>query len=158
VIVKIIGPRDSRGRMKYARLLMNPERRMDDKRLVHTERWFGACCDMVEAAAMTRKRAAVLIAVLIAAALLLASPIPNFVGLILYVGIYQGLFPETISWDAKNAYQKCYGAIADPRRWPPGPYAACEAMWLCANEAVLTKAQHDGLYSQISKTPGCQEP
>ena len=66
MIVKIIGPRDSRGRMKYARLLMNPERRMDDKRLVHTERWFGACCDMVEAAAMTRKRAAVLIAVLIA--------------------------------------------------------------------------------------------
>jgi hypothetical protein len=137
---------------------MNPERRIDDKRLVHAEVRFGERCDGVEAAAMTRKRAAVLIAALIAAALLLASPIPTVVAFIVYFGIYQGLFPSTISWDAKNAYQKCYGAIADPRGWPAGPNAACEAMWLCANEAVLTPAQHDRLYTQISKTPGCQEP
>jgi hypothetical protein len=108
--------------------------------------------------AMSKKRIALLIVATVCVALLLASPIPSVVGFIAYFGIYQGLFPSTISWGAKNAYQKCYGAIADPRGWPPGPNAACEAMWLCANEAVLTKPEHDRLYAQISKTPGCQEP
>jgi hypothetical protein len=108
--------------------------------------------------AMSKKRIAVLIAATVCVALFLASPIPSILGFIAYFGIYQGLFPSTISWDAKNAYQKCYGAIADPRGWPPGPNAACAAMWLCANEAVLTKLEHDRLYTQISKTPGCQEP
>ena len=108
--------------------------------------------------AMSRTRTAVLIAVAIVCWLVALSPLPNFVGLLLYVGIYQGLFPSTISWDAKNAYIKCYGAIAHPRTWPADPRAACEAMWLCANEAVLSDEQHRKLYSQISGTPGCQEP
>jgi hypothetical protein len=107
---------------------------------------------------MSRARTAALIAVAIVCVLVAASPLPNFVGLLLYVGIYQGMFPSTISWDAKNAFAKCYGAIADPRTWPAQPNAACEAMWLCANEAVLTPAQHDRLYSQIHRTPDCQEP
>jgi hypothetical protein len=107
---------------------------------------------------MSKKRIALLIVATACVALLLASPIPTVVAFIAYFGIYQGLFPSTISWNAKNAYQKCSGAIADPRGWPPGPNAACEAMWLCANEAVLSKPEHDRLYSQISKTPGCQEP
>jgi|HubBroStandDraft_5_1064220.scaffolds.fasta_scaffold619651_2 hypothetical protein len=105
-----------------------------------------------------RKRTTALIAVAIVVVLVTASPLPNFIGLLLYAGLYQGLFPSTISWDAKNAYQKCNGAIADPRVWPSEPYAACEAMWLCANEAVLTQAQHDRLYSQIRQTANCQEP
>jgi len=107
---------------------------------------------------MTTNRAAVWIAAAVCAALILASPIPGFVGLILYVGIYQGLFPSTISWDAKNAYLKCSGAIADPRIWPAAPSEACEAMYLCANEAPLSGSQRDALYDQIRKVPGCQEP
>ena len=107
---------------------------------------------------MTRTGIIVTAAVAIAGAAILASPIPSIVGLIAYVGIYQGLFPSTISWDAKNAYLKCPGAIADPRTWPPTPNAACEAMYLCANEAVLSESQMKALYAQIRKTPGCQEP
>ena len=107
--------------------------------------------------AMSRTRTAALIA--LAICLLAGGGVAaavNFVGLLLYVGIYQGLFPSTISWDAKNAFAKCYGAIDDPRQWPPGVNAACQAMHLCANEAVLSDAQHRKLYSQISRTPGCQ--
>ena|ERR1700688_4800473 len=107
---------------------------------------------------MTKTRIAVWLAVLVSAALVLASPVPSFVGLILYVGVFQGLFPSTISWDAKNAYLKCYGAIAHPGEWPSGPKASCQAMHLCANEAVLSDAQTKALYDQIHKTPGCQEP
>jgi hypothetical protein len=94
----------------------------------------------------------------VCAALIWVSPIGNLVGLFLYVGVFQSLFPSTISWDAKNAYVKCYGAIAHPQTWPARPAAACEAMWLCANEAVLSAQQHRALYAQISRTPGCQEP
>ena len=107
---------------------------------------------------MSKTRTVALIAALVGVVLLLTSPIPGVLGFIAYFGIYQGLFPSTISWDAKNAYLKCFGAIADPRTWPAQPNAACEAMWLCANEAVLTPAQHDRLYSQIHRTLGCQEP
>ncbi len=92
------------------------------------------------------------------AALIWLSPIGDFIGLLLYVGVYQGLFPATISWDAKNAYVKCYGAIAHPQTWPAPAAAACEAMWLCANEAILFEQQHATLYAQIRRTPGCQEP
>ena len=107
---------------------------------------------------MSRTRTAVLIAAAAVGVLVAISPLPNFIALLLYVGVYQGLFPSTISWDAKNAFAKCYGAIDDPRQWPPGANAACQAMHLCANEAVLSDGQHAKLYSQISRTPGCQEP
>ena len=106
---------------------------------------------------MSRKNFAWLL-LSIGAALVWLSPIGNFIGLLLYVGVFQGLFPATISWDAKNAYLKCDGAIADPRGWPVPPAAACEAMYLCANEAVLSKQQRKMLYAQIRRTPGCQEP
>ena len=107
---------------------------------------------------MTRKRALIWIALAVCAALVLASPIPSIVGFILYVGIFQTLFPSTISWDAKNAYVKCNGAIADPRIWPASPNAACGAMYLCVNEAPLSDQERTRLYEQIRKTPGCQEP
>jgi hypothetical protein len=103
-----------------------------------------------------RKRTFVLLIAAVCAGLI-ASPLPRFVELLLYVGVYQGLFPSTISWDAKNAFAKCTGAIADPRLWPQSPAGACQAMHLCANEAVLTGAQRRGLYAQISNTPGCPE-
>lgn len=93
----------------------------------------------------------------ICAALIWLSPIGNLVGLFLYVG-FQDLFPSTISWDAKNAFVKCPGAIADPRGWPASPAGACEAMYLCANEAPLSEQQRKALYAQIHRTPGCQEP
>jgi hypothetical protein len=74
---------------------------------------------------MRKTRIALWIGAAVAATLIVASPLPNFVGLLLYVGVFQGVFPSTISWDAKNAYLKCFGAIADPRQWPPGPKASC---------------------------------
>jgi hypothetical protein len=43
-------------------------------------------------------------------------------------------------------------------QWPPEPAAACEAMWMCANEAALTGSETKALYAQIRNTPGCQEP
>ncbi len=43
---------------------------------------------------------------------------PDFVLLSAYVTVHNFMFPETISWDAKNAYLKCPGAILDPRQWP----------------------------------------
>jgi hypothetical protein len=106
---------------------------------------------------MSRKNFAWLL-LSIGAALVWLSPIGNFIGLLLYVGVFQNLFPATIWWDAKNADSKCYGAIADPRGWPASPAAACQAMHMCANEASLSERQHTALYEQISKMPGCQEP
>jgi hypothetical protein len=106
---------------------------------------------------MSRKRLLWLL-IAICAALVWLSPVGDFIGLLLYVGVVQGLFRSTISWDAKNAYLKCDGAIADPRQWPPPPAAACQAMYLCANEAVLSARQHRALYAQIRRTPGCREP
>jgi hypothetical protein len=106
---------------------------------------------------MTRKRVALLIAVGIGAALIWISPLGNLIGF-LYVGVFGSLFPATISWDAKIAYVKCAGAIADPRIWPAPPAQACEAMYLCANEAVLSAQQRRALDAQIRKTPGCQQP
>jgi hypothetical protein len=107
---------------------------------------------------MSKTRIAALIAAVLAVALFLASPLPSIIGFVAYVGVFQTLFPSTISWDAKNADRKCYGAIDDPPQWPPAPHAACAAMYLCANEAVLTDAQRQKLYAQIRRTPGCQEP
>jgi hypothetical protein len=109
-------------------------------------------------AGMNRKRAVALIAAALCAGLIWASPIGNFIGLFLYVGLYQSLYPSTISWDSKIAYVKCAGAIADPRTWPASPSAACEAMYLCANEAQLKEEQRKALYEHIRTTPGCQQP
>ena len=80
----------------------------------------------------------------IGAALVWISPIGDFIALLFFVG-FQNLFPSTISWDAKNAFVKCSGAIADPRGWPATPAGACEAMYLCVNEAPLTERQRKAL-------------
>jgi hypothetical protein len=108
--------------------------------------------------AVSTKHAVVWIAIAICGALIVASPIGDMIGLFLYVGIFQTPFPATISWDAKNAYMKCWGAIADPRIWPTPPAQTCQAMYLCANEALLSARERKALYEQISKTPGCQQP
>lgn len=107
---------------------------------------------------MIGKRALICVATVIGAVLVCASPIGNFIGLLFYVGVFQSLFPSTISWDAKNAFAKCAGAIADPRIWPAAPGQACEAMYMCANEAPLSESQRKALYQRIGKTPGCQQP
>jgi hypothetical protein len=107
---------------------------------------------------MIGKRAVCAVAAVLCVAFVCVSPAGNLLGLFLYVGIVQSLFPGTISWDAKNAYAKCGGAIADPRIWPASPTQACRAMHLCANEAVLSARQRQALYDRIGKTPGCQEP
>jgi hypothetical protein len=107
---------------------------------------------------MTVKRIVGWSLALLAVVFALVPGVSNLAALFLYVGVYESLFPSTISWDAKNAFAKCPGAIADPKTWPPTPAAACEAMYLCVNEAPLSDSQMKTLYDQIRKTPGCQEP
>jgi hypothetical protein len=110
---------------------------------------------------MTRKRKLLWASGAVAAAIavfLLATGGGNLILLFITLFVQSALFPSTISWDGHEAAAKCPGAIATPSRWPPGPAAACEAMWMCANEAVLTDSETKTLYAQIHKTPGCQEP
>ncbi len=83
---------------------------------------------------------------------------PDFVLLSAYVTVHNFMFPETISWDAKNAYLKCPGAILDPRQWPAPTHDACEAMYLCVNEGALGPNQMKALYTRIRNTSGCQKP
>ena len=72
--------------------------------------------------------------------------------------IYEAAFPETISWDAKNAYAKCDAAVAGTLAWPKHPAIACSAMHLCVNEADLTPAQAATLLAVIRKIPHCADP
>jgi len=100
-----------------------------------------------------------LAAVVVLFGVLLVVPVfSSGVGFLLYVGIFRALFPSTINWGDKDAFMKCSGAIADPRKWPNAPNYACLAMHLCANEAVLSEDQTKAPYGQIRKTPGCQDP
>ena len=111
---------------------------------------------------MTAKRIAVWTFAVVAVGLgvaVVTSGAADFVLFLLYIGIHDTLFPETISWDAKNAFLKCPAAIADPRLWPPAPDAACNAMFMCVNEAApLSDSQKKALRDRIRRTPGCQAP
>jgi len=68
------------------------------------------------------------------------------------------LRPQTISWDAKNAWSKCDGAIAGAVDWPSAPAAACAAMHMCANEATLTPEQWTSLVSAARRLTDCSDP
>jgi len=110
---------------------------------------------------MTRKRTvwAVVLAVAgLVGGVLWLSGAAHFVLFLFTVGIYDRTFPERISWEAKNAWLKCPGAIADARQWPAAPRDACEAMYLCVNEGALSERDMQVLSDQIRKTPGCQAP
>jgi hypothetical protein len=110
---------------------------------------------------MTRKRKLLWASGSVAAAIvafLLATGGGNLILLFIALFVQSALFPSTISWDSHAAATKCPGAIAHTEQWPPGPAAACEAMWMCANEAALTDSERKALYAQIRNTPGCQEP
>jgi hypothetical protein len=96
--------------------------------------------------------------IILGGGLFLASGLAEIVAMVLYVGVYQSLFPSSVSWDSHGAYVKCDGAIADASRWPAAPAAACQAMHLCANEARLSDSQTKALAGQIGQTPGCQAP
>jgi hypothetical protein len=102
------------------------------------------------------KRIAIAAAVLVGGALVLASGLPNLVATFIYVGVYQSLFPATVSWESHGAYVKCAGAIADASQWPAAPAAACRAMHLCANEATLSAGQTRALEERMRKTEGCE--
>jgi hypothetical protein len=107
---------------------------------------------------MTKKRIALAAAVILGGAIVWASGLPNLVAMFLHAGVYQGLFPSTVSWDSHGAYVKCERAIAGSSPWPATPSAACQAMHLCANEATLSANQTKMLDDQIRKTPGCAAP
>jgi len=111
---------------------------------------------------MTKRRiaawsAAICIAGIVGTVALLSGA-SNFIFLSLYAGIYDRALPQRISWDAKNAWLKCPGAIADSRQWPAGPARACAAMYLCVNEGALSERQMQALHEQIRKTPECRQP
>ena len=72
--------------------------------------------------------------------------------------ILESLMPQTIGWNAKNAWAKCDGAIAGTIDWPSAPAAACAAMHLCANEATLQADQRASLISAIRRLPDCGDP
>jgi hypothetical protein len=93
------------------------------------------------------------IAVLLAIVVLFATPLSWF-GFM----AREELFPSTISWEGKSAWKRCESAIAGRTSWPEAPDAACRAMHLCANEAVLSEEQVDLLTQRIRETPGCQAP
>jgi hypothetical protein len=111
---------------------------------------------------MTRKRTAAWgIAIAVAGlfgGILWLSGAAHFVLFLLSIGVHDRMFPERISWEAKNAWVKCPGAIADARQWPPTPRDACEAMYLCVNEGALSELQMQALHEQIRKTAGCEQP
>jgi hypothetical protein len=107
---------------------------------------------------LTRKRIAIVMAFIFAGGLLLTTPVPGIVAMFLYAGVYQSLFPSSVSWDSHGAYVKCAGAIADASQWPTAPALTCQAMHMCANEATLSEAQSRALAAQIRATPGCQQP
>jgi hypothetical protein len=113
--------------------------------------------DRPNGTSMTRKRAvwAVGIAVIgFLAGLLWLSGASQFALLLLSIGVYDRMFPQRISWDAKNAWLKCPAAIADEGQWPATPRDACEAMYLCVNEGALSELKMQTLFQQISKTRG----
>jgi len=66
--------------------------------------------------------------------------------------------PQTIGWDAKNAWQKCEDAIGGTIAWPSIPASACAAMHMCANEANLTSQQRTSLTSVARRLPDCGDP
>ena len=68
------------------------------------------------------------------------------------------LRPQTISWDAKNAWSKCDGAIAGTVDWPAVSASACAAMHMCANEATLTPEQRTSLASAARRLTDCSDP
>jgi hypothetical protein len=105
-----------------------------------------------------KRRIAIVMAVIFGCGLLLTTALPSIVAMFLYVGVYQSLFPSSVSWSSHSAYMKCEGAIADASQWPAPPARACQAMHLCANEATLSDAQSRALAAQIRATPGCQTP
>jgi len=87
-------------------------------------------------------------------AVLWAVPI---VALLAWMG-FDSLMPQTIRWQAKNAYAKCESAIAGIVAWPDNSALACAAMQMCANEAMLSSQQYDQLVATMRSVPGCGEP
>ena len=107
------------------------------------------------ASRVSRKRIVIAAAIVFGGAIVWATGLPGFMATLFYGGIYQSLFPSSVSWDSHGAFVKCAGAIKDGALWPPTPNAACEAMHMCANEAALSDSQHRALAATIRGRPGC---
>ncbi|WP_040639252.1 hypothetical protein [Microvirga lotononidis] len=71
---------------------------------------------------------------------------------------FQELFPEAVSWENKNAYLKCEGAVDGALSWPSQPAVACRAMHMCANEAQLSAELKQSLMQAIRSLSECQDP
>jgi hypothetical protein len=99
---------------------------------------------------------ALVLALFLAGAVAIAVTWPVAV-LYLYVA-FSAPNPSSISWDAKNAWLKCEGAVAGKVDWPAAPPAACAAMHLCAKQAALGVNQRETLKAAARRLPGCGEP
>ena len=107
---------------------------------------------------VTRKHIVLAVPLVLGGAVFMASGLPSLVATVFYAGLYQSLFPSSVSWDGHGAYVKCDGAIAGGSPWPAAPVDSCQAMHMCANEATLSASQSKALAEQIRKTPGCAAP
>ena len=86
----------------------------------------------------------------------LATAFP-FATIFLQVAV-ESLMPQTIGWEAKNAWAKCDGAIGGTVDWPSQSALAWAAMHICANEATLTSEQRTSLVSAVRRLPDCGDP
>src|SRR5436309_1899275 len=105
-----------------------------------------------------RKALLILAGCVAACGLLLGLVAATPLGAIFLWVTFQSFVPQTIGWEAKNAWVKCDGAIAGSLSWPPEPGAACAAMDLCANEAKLSSEQYAALVAATRRVPHCGEP
>jgi len=95
----------------------------------------------------------------VAAVALLAGLATTFpiIAAVFHFGL-EALTPQSIGWEAKNAWRKCDDAIAGTVDWPSKPALACAVMHMCANEASLTPGQRTSLTSTSRRLPDCGDP
>jgi hypothetical protein len=95
-----------------------------------------------------RGKTIAIVALLLLAAALGLLPVAPLTSALVAFG-YRAWRPQDISWDAKDAWSKCEGAIAGAIPWPTDPASARQAILMCANEAPLSEAQRQTLENMV---------
>ena len=76
--------------------------------------------------------------------------------LLLCWGLVTGcLGPPKMKWEDHSAFRHCRPMI---RAYPLRPAPPCQALHMCANEAILSDDQRDKLYRIIADNPDCEMP
>ena len=95
---------------------------------------------------------------LVAVAALAAAAIKGTILGTLSAFVVSSFHPQSIDWNAKDAWSKCEGAVAGSIAWPRHSVQACEAMRMCQNEASLDPQRRAALDAAIGRLPGCGAP